>query len=125
MSDNGQKLYIKDCDGNLKQWHPMEGATLVVSHKDQKGELGPNWDEYKTKAFTATTSIHGMRIVRLLKKIESEQRKYRNQLIAIAKNEQAYYKVFRCIRYGDKVPRKYMRKYGMVIKNLKKRYKGK
>lgn len=120
--DSKTTLYVREIDD--QECTKLNDVTFIVSHKDKKGELGPNWDTYQ-KTFTANTSIHGKRIVRILKKLEREQQKYRNQLIAITKDEKTYHKVFRCIRYGDKVPRKHMRKYGMVIKNLQKQFKAK
>lgn len=42
-----------------------------------------------------------------------------SQFANLVKDESVYHKILRCVKYGDKVPRKYMRKYNLVVKNLK------
>lgn len=63
--------------------------------------------------------IIAKRVVKALKKLEHECRLYYQQFVNLVKDESAYHKILRCVKYGDKVPRKYMRKYNLVVKNLK------
>jgi hypothetical protein len=65
------------------------------------------------------TEIAATRVVKTLKKLEREGRLYHRQFVNLVKDEIVYYKILRCVKYGDKVPRKYMRKYNLVVKNLK------
>lgn len=65
------------------------------------------------------TEIAAKRVVNTLKKLEREGRIYNRQFVNLVKDESIYHKILRCVKYGDKVPRKYMRKYGFVVKNLK------
>ena len=82
-------------------------------------ELG-NLGEVEEKTnFKATMGTTAMRVVRVLKRIEREDRIYYRQFVSLVKDESVYRKVLRCVRYGDKVPRKYTRKYNLVVKNLK------
>lgn len=73
--------------------------------------------------FAETTEIIAKRVVNTLKEVEREGRVYYRQFVNLVKDESVYRKVLRCVKYGDKVPRKHMRKYGLVVKNLKKMIK--
>lgn len=63
--------------------------------------------------------IISKRVVKTLKKLERECRLYHRQFVNLVKDESVYHKILRCVKYGDKAPRKYMRKYNLVVKNLK------
>lgn len=65
------------------------------------------------------TEITAIRVVRILKRIERKGKLYYQQFFDLVRDESVYHKILRCVKYGDKVPRKYMRKYGLVVKNLK------
>lgn len=110
-------LYVRAIDD--QEWTQLNDVTFSISHKDMKGELG-DWGKVEEKmVFTATAEITAKRVVKTLKKLEREGRLYYQQFVNLVKDESVYRKVLRCVKYGDKVPQKYMRKYGLVVKNLK------
>lgn len=110
-------LYVRASDD--QEWTQLNDVTFSINHKDVKGELG-DWSKVEEPmVFTATAEIIAKRVVKTLKRIEREGKLYYRQFISLVKEESIYRKVLRCVKYGDKVPRKYMRKYGLVVKNLK------
>ena len=102
-----------------EEWTQLNDVTFSISHKDVKGELGDCGEVEEPMVLTATMEITAKRVVKTLKMIEREGRLYYQQFVNLVKDESVYHKILRCVKYGDKVPRKYMRKYGMVVKNLK------
>lgn len=117
MGKSRTTLYVRAIDD--QEWTKLNDVTFSINHKDVKGELG-NWGKVEEPmVFTATAEITAKRIVRVLKKLEREGELYYRQFISLVKEERIYRKVLRCVKYGDKVPRKYMRKYNLVVNNLK------
>lgn len=110
-------LYVRASDD--QEWTQINDVTFSISHKDVKGELGDLGEVKEPMVFTATAEITAKRVVKTLKKLEREGRLYYQQFVNLVKDESVYYKILRCVKYGDKVPRKYMRKYNLVVKNLK------
>lgn len=110
-------LYVRASDD--QEWTKLNDVTFSISHKDVKGELGDCGKVEEKMDFEATVEITAKRIVRVLKRIEREGKLYYHQFVNLVKDESVYYKILRCVKYGDKVPRKYMRKYNLVVKNLK------
>lgn len=110
-------LYVRATDD--QEWTQINDVTFSISHKDVKGELGDCGKVEEKINFTATAEITAKRVVRVLKRIEREGKLYYQQFVDLVKDESVYYKILRCVKYGDKVPRKHMRKYGLVVKNLK------
>jgi F0F1-type ATP synthase gamma subunit len=115
--ENKTKLYVRASDD--QEWTKLNDATVCISHGDEKGELGDCGEVEEKMDFTATMEITAKRVVRVLKRIEREGRLYYQQFVNLVKDESVYHKILRCVKYGDKVPRKYMRKYNLVVKNLK------
>lgn len=110
-------LYVRASDD--QEWTRLNDVTFNISHKDVKGEVGACGEVKQPMVFTATTEITAKRVVKTLRKMEREGKLYYRQFISLVKEESIYRKVLRCVKYGDKVPRKHMRKYGLVVKNLK------
>lgn len=110
-------LYVRASDD--QEWTQLNDVTFSISHKDVKGEIGDCGKVEEPMVFTATAEITAKRVVKVLKKIEREGRLYYQQFVNLVKEENVYYKILRCVKYGDKVPRKYMREYNLVVKNLK------
>ena len=110
-------LYVRASDD--QEWTQLNDVTFRISHKDVKGELGDCGKVEEKMDFTATMEITAQRVVKALKKLEREGRLYHRQFVNLVKEESVYYKILRCVKYGDKVPRKYIRKYNLVVKNLK------
>lgn len=102
-----------------EEWTQLNDVTFSISHKDVKGELGDCGKVEEKMDFTATMEITAKRVVRVLKRIEREGELYHRQFVDLVKEESVYHKILRCVKYGDKVPQKYMRKYKLVVKNLK------
>ena len=102
-----------------EEWTQLNDVTFSISHKDVKGELGDCGKVEEKMVFTATAEITAKRVVKTLKKLEREGRLYYQQFVNLVKDEDVYHKILRCVKYGDKVPQKYMRKYNLVVKNLK------
>ena len=117
MEKSRTTLYVRASDD--QEWTKLNDVTFSISNKDEKGELGDCWKVEEKTNFTATMEITAKRVVKTLKKLEREGRLYYQQFISLVKDESVYYKILRCVKYGDEVPRKYMRKYGLVVKNLK------
>ena len=112
------KLYVKSLDD--QEWTEIKDGTFSISHKDVKGELGDLGMVKERMEFTATSEITARRVVKTLKRIERENRLYYRQFVSLVKEESIYRKILRCVKYGDKVPRKHIRKYGLVVNSLKK-----
>lgn len=112
-----QTLYVRAIDD--KEWTELNDVTSIISHKDVEGEIGDCGKVKEQMVFTATAEITAKRIVRVLKRMEREGRLYHRQFVNLVKDESVYHKILRCVKYGDKVPRKHMRKYNLVVKNLK------
>lgn len=110
-------LYVRASED--QEWTQLNGVTFSISHKDVKDELGDLGKVEEMMDFSAMMGIISKRVVKTLKKIERECRLYYKQFVNLVKDERAYHKIRRCVKYGDKVPRKYMRKYNLVVKNLK------
>ena len=115
--ENETTLYVRASDD--QEWTQLNDVTFSINHKDVKGGLGDLGKVEEMMNFTATIEITTKRVVNTLKRIEREGRLYYRQFVNLVKDESVYYKILRCVKYGDKVPRKYMRKYNLVVKNLK------
>ena len=115
------KLYVKAPDD--QEWTEIKDATFSIGHKGVKGELGDCGEVEEKTNFTATMEITTKRVVRVLKRMGREGILYHRQFVNLVKDESVYHKILRCVKYGDKVPRKYMRKYGLVVNNFKKMQK--
>ena len=110
-------LYVRASDD--QEWTQLNDVTFSISHKGVKGELGDLGKVKEPMVFTATAEITARRVVKNLKKIEREVKQYYLQFVNLVKYERVYHKILRCVKYGDKVPQKYMRKYNLVVNNLK------
>ena len=58
------------------------------------------------------------KILRCMTKIDREHSRYMKQLIAFRSQQKHQEVVFRCLLYGNKIPRKYKRMYKEVIKRI-------
>ncbi len=110
-------LYVRASED--QEWTKLNDVTFSISHKDMKGELGDLGKVEEKMNFTATMEITAKRVVKTLKKLERDGNLYYQQFVNLVKEESVFHKILRCVKYGDKVPRKYMRKYNLVVKNLK------
>jgi hypothetical protein len=45
--------------------------------------------------------------------------RFMKQIVLLKRNPKHHEAIFRCLRYGNKIPRKYQRKYKEVIKQMK------
>lgn len=115
--DSKTTLYVRASDD--QEWTQLNDVTFSISHKDVKGELGDGGKVEEPMVFTATAEITAKRVVKVLKRIEREGKLYYQQFVNLVKDESVYHKILRCVKYGDKVPLKYMREYNLVVKNLK------
>lgn len=114
-------LYVRALDD--QEWTELKDVTFSIGHKDEKGELGDCGEVEENMNFTATMDITANRVVKTLKRIGREGILYHRQFVNLVKDESVYHKILRCVKYGDKVPQKYMKKYGLVVKNFKKMQK--
>lgn len=117
MEKSRTTLYVRAIDD--QEWTRLNDVTFNISHKDEKGEVGDCGKVEERMEFTATAEITAKRVVKTLRKMERDSKLYYRQFISLVKEERIYRKVLRCVKYGDKVPRKHMRKYNLVVKNLK------
>ena len=101
------------CDEQLQAVGPFMAAEVVQGNYIERGEWNP--------------STH-MRPIRILSKrsMRISGRAFRRdakagvQAFYLGKNPTHAKKVRRCIRYGDRIPRKYLRRYKEAIKFIKK-----
>ena len=86
--------YIRGC------YAPGDVVVVPASH-----------DSYKS-----TLQSHVRRLIR--RKIARHSR-FMRQMNVLERNERHYLVIRRCLKYGDRVPRKYRRAYGEVIRSMR------
>ena len=59
------------------------------------------------------------RVRRLIRREIARHSRYMRQMNVLERNERHYLVIRRCLRYGDRVPRKYRRAYGEVIRSMR------
>ena len=69
-------------------------------------------------SFTIKTKA-SRKILRWMTLGDRRHSRFMKQIVALKRNPKHHEAIFRCLRYGNKIPRKYKRKYKEVIKQMK------
>mgnify|MGYP003430394960 CR=1 FL=1 len=59
------------------------------------------------------------KILRWMTLGDKRHSRFMKQIVLLKRNPKHHEAIFRCLRYGNKIPRKYKRKYKEVIKQMK------
>ena len=69
-------------------------------------------------SFTIKTKV-SRKILRWMTLEDRRHSRFMKQIVLLKRNPKPHEAIFRCLRYGNKIPRKYQRKYKEVIKQMK------
>lgn len=69
-------------------------------------------------SFTINTKV-SRKILRWMTLGDRRHSRFMKQIVLLKQNPKHHEAIFRCLRYGNKIPRKYQRKYKEVIKQMK------
>ena len=112
-----QKVYVMEADKVVAE---ASVESMTISVKDLKEQPGLEFEDYEQMLFTNSFSMKEIKrsfrkfITRELKRYG----KFVRQMEALRRCERDYLVIRRCMWYGDRVPRKYRRAYGEVIRSL-------
>lgn len=81
----------------------------------------PVWNHHATdKTFQCSVNVKASRkILRWMTLGDRRHSRFMKQIVDLRRNPKHHEAIFRCLRYGNKIPRKYQRKYKEVIKQMK------
>lgn len=105
---SGSQIYIGNTPVVLSESH-----SLVA--EDPKP--GKDFSNKGSWSFTVNTKV-SRKILRWMTLGDRRHSRFMKQLILLKRKPKHYESIFRCLRYGDKIPRKYMRMYKEVIKSV-------
>lgn len=95
---------------------PIEvGNAIPLAEKESNGMLGKE----TSQSFTVQTSYISRKILRWMTLGDRRHSRFMKQIVLLKRNPKHHEAIFRCLRYGNKIPRKYQRKYKEVIKQMK------
>lgn len=78
------------------------------------------WHKDTGNSFQCSVNIKTSRkILRWMTLGDRRHSRFMKQLVALKRNPKHYEAISRCLRYGNKIPRQYNRKYKEVIKHVK------
>ena len=104
--ENCSKVYIGDASIEIKESIPMADENV-------------NWGDGKGGSITFTINKRvGRKILRWMTLFDRQHSRFMKQLAMLKYNPKHYEVILRCVRYRNKVPRKYMRMYKEVIKRI-------
>ena len=69
-------------------------------------------------SFTVNTKV-SRKILRWMTLGDRRHSRFMKQIVLLKQHPKHHEAIFRCLRYGNKIPRKYKRKYKEVIKQMK------
>lgn len=69
-------------------------------------------------SFTINTKV-SRKILRWMTFGDRSHSRFMKQIVLLKRNPKHHEAIFRCLRYGNKIPRKYKRTYKEVIKQMK------
>ena len=105
--ENCSKVYIGDASIEIKESIPMADENV-------------NWGDGKGGSITFTINKRVSRkILRWMTLGDRQHSRFMKQIVALKRNPKHHEAIFRCLRYGNKIPRKYKRMYNEVIKQMK------
>ena len=82
--------------------------------------LAEGWNKYTANSFQCSVNVKASRkILRWITLGDRRHSRLMKQLVMLKHNPKHYEAIHRCFRYGNKIPRKYKRKYKEVIKQIK------
>ena len=100
------QVYIGDARIEIKESIPMADENV-------------NWGDGKGGSITFTINKRVSRkILRWMTLGDRQHSRFMKQLAMLKYNPKHYEVILRCVRYSNKVPRKYMRMYKEVIKRI-------
>lgn len=100
------QVYIGDASIEIKESIPMADENV-------------NWGDGKGGSITFTINKRVSRkILRWMTLGDRQHSRFMKQLVMLKYNPKHYEVILRCVRYRNKVPRKYMRMYKEVIKRI-------
>ena len=88
---------------------------IPLAEKESNGMLGAE----TSLSFTVQTSYISRKIIRWMILCDRRHSRFMKQIVLLKRNPKHHEAIFRCLRYGNKIPRKYQRKYKEVIKQMK------
>lgn len=103
---SGSKLYFSKEPIEVKESSPAP-----------KEDYNCGLSKEASLSFTVNTKA-SRKILRWMTLGDRRHSRFMKQLVLLKRHPKHYESIFRCLRYGDKIPRKYMRKYKEVIKSV-------
>lgn len=104
--DSVSQIYIGDANIEIKKSIPMNDKEF-------------NWGDGKGGSITLTINKRiSRKILRWMTLGDRQHSRFIKQLVMLKYNPKHYEVILRCVRYRNKVPRKYMRMYKEVIKRI-------
>lgn len=93
---------------------PIEVKESIPTTENVEWRAG-NEDSF---SFTIKTKV-SRKILRWMTLGDRRHSRFMKQIVLLKRNPKHHEAIFRCLRYGNKIPRKYKRKYKEVIKQMK------
>ena len=81
-----------------------------------------NYERMSGEPFSINCSVStkvSRKILRWMTLGDRRHSRFMKQIVLLKRNPKHHEAIFRCLRYGNKIPRKYKRKYKEVIKQMK------
>ena len=104
---SSKTIYIGDAQVEVTESIPIT---------DEKVE----WGDGKGGSLTFTIKTKASRkILRWMTLGDRRHSRFMKQIVLLKQNPKHHEAIFRCLRYGNKIPRKYKRMYNEVIKQMK------
>ena len=102
----------------------VKAVSLYVSKKPIEVENPIPLPEHRhddmIDSFQCSVNMKASRkILRCMTLVDRRNSRFMKQIILLKLNPKHNEAIFRCLRYGNKIPRKYQRKYKEVIKQMK------
>ena len=93
-----------------------------IEVKDSTPITAENVEWIKSKgdsfSFTVNTTV-SRKILRWMTFGDRRHSRFMKQIVLLKQHPKHHEAIFRCLRYGNKIPRKYQRNYKEVIKQMK------
>lgn len=93
-----------------------------IKVKESTPMTAENVEWVKGKGYSFSFTVNTTVSRKILRKMTLRDRRYSRfmkQIVLLKQHPKHHEAIFRCLRYGNKIPRKYKRKYKEVIKQMK------
>lgn len=113
-----QKVYIMEADKVVAE-APVESMAISAENLAEPMEYSEDMAGLMTFEMGALSIENLNRDFRkFITREQVRHNRFIRQITVLQRNERHYLVIRRCLRYGDRVPRKYRRAYGEVIRSL-------